>query len=1049
MSPTKKKTSGKMTQCVVNMLDDSKLELAVEKKSTGSDILQRIADEINLLEYEYFGLLFYDTAGHKVWVSPEKKVSSQIKNAWVVYFRVKFYPPEPSQLSEDITRYQLCLQVRRDIVDNKLPCSFVTHALLGSYLVQSEVGDFDTREHTSPAYLDAFAFAPSPAPPELPEKVMELHRTHRGQTPAEAELLYLENAKKLAMYGVSLHEARDQDSVDILLGVCASGLLVYRDRLRINRFAWPKILKLSYKRHFFYVKIRPAEYERVESTIGFRLAHHKGAKRLWKTCVEHHTFFRLTEPVGGRSGRGLLPTLGSRFRYSGRTQHQSRRRAQQSQRRGQDFSRSLSRRLSSRSCDELGEEGASPGHKRHTMSHPPPHIPGLDPPTPQASSPVPGAKKNRRRGSASSGTSGSSLEGVFHSGKPQHKKPIGGVSVLPSPHSHTSPTSPSYATSSPKHAKNGVSSRRGSQQDSSKGAPGVHSSKPYGEGRHSPKSPGGTGLSSAKSPGGRASTNKAPGSPDSPPYTRQYSYEELDKEPRRTYSPTSHGFSYEGGKQDGSQEASGGQVRRGHAQAFNYAPEGLDLKAKEKELGSEASSPGPVYRKQDIDAGLMPESAVGEGSSSALDTSTEVSAAVAAGKGTPKKDKKADKDKSGKSDKKGKKSADKAAKRTSGAKEEAKAKNMRKKFGIFGGLLGKPKQQKQKPDEQGSHSGSNESISSKDSSSDDSVIQEARETAQPQDLDASLAASDRLPRDQSTLLQADVSNRSYSVADQTLNASDITPADNTLTEEPETGLTGLATPPAALGMTRTTTHTSSHTRRGEATEQRVHAVEGADGSLTVSTTQQKKSVEERAHVQATTVTTITEQHTTQPDHTATKQVQEKTFSATTRTEPTGQQEETVKTHHTTTQSTQRHTDPAPMAEVRRLPLPGPPSRDRTLSSGSDDSGTSVDPLDGPPSALPDPPLTRVGVLPPQDDSEAEIVSSQAVSSKTRTVETITYHTEHGGLTETRVQKKITIESDGGAPIDHDAALARAIQEATACNPDMTVERIEIEQQTTQ
>ncbi|CAG0908811.1 unnamed protein product, partial [Darwinula stevensoni] len=99
-------------------------------------------------------------------------------------FEVKFYPPDPAQLQEDITR---------------LPCSFVTHALLGSYLAQSELGDYDPEEHGI-NYLEELRFAPNQSP-ELEEKVMELHRTHRGQTPAEAELHYLENAKKLAMYG--------------------------------------------------------------------------------------------------------------------------------------------------------------------------------------------------------------------------------------------------------------------------------------------------------------------------------------------------------------------------------------------------------------------------------------------------------------------------------------------------------------------------------------------------------------------------------------------------------------------------------------------------------------------------------------------------------------------------------------------------------------------------------------------------------------------------------------------------------------------------------
>ena len=248
-----------------------------------------------------------------------------------------------------------------------------------------------------------------------------------------------------------------------------------------------------------------------------------------------------------------------------------------------------------------------------------------------------------------------------------------------------------------------------------------------------------------------------------------------------------------------------------------------------------ASSPGPQYRKQDIDAGLMPETGVDESSSSALDTSADVSGSVG-GKGTPTKKGKKSGGKTGKPDKK----------KNGSAKEEAKAKNMRKKFGIFGGLLGKSKPQQQKTDEENAKSGSCESISSKDSSSDESVIQEARETAQPQDLDASLAASDQQPRDQSTLLQADVSNRSYSVGDQTLNATGdgATSGDDTLTSEAlagaDTAMMGTGGSPLAAGVTRTTTHTASLIRHGEATESSVQAVESADGSLLVNTKHQKK-----------------------------------------------------------------------------------------------------------------------------------------------------------------------------------------------------------------
>ena len=240
----------------------------------------------------------------------------------IFYFEVKFYPPDPGTLREDITRYQLCLQIRNDIITGRLPCSFVTHALLGSYLAQSELGDYDPKEHSFD-YLSDFRFAPNQTP-ELEEKVMELHKQHKGQTSAEAELFYLENAKKLAMYGVELHPAKDSSGFDIMMGVCASGLLVYRERLRINRFAWPKILKISYKRSNFYIKIRPGEFEQFESTIGFKLANHRAAKRLWKTCVEHHTFFRLLSPDVPSKQKFIFPRFGSKFRYSGRTQHQTR-----------------------------------------------------------------------------------------------------------------------------------------------------------------------------------------------------------------------------------------------------------------------------------------------------------------------------------------------------------------------------------------------------------------------------------------------------------------------------------------------------------------------------------------------------------------------------------------------------------------------------------------------------------------------------------------------------------------------------------------------------
>uniref|UniRef100_A0A8C4UJZ2 Erythrocyte membrane protein band 4.1 like 3 n=1 Tax=Falco tinnunculus TaxID=100819 RepID=A0A8C4UJZ2_FALTI len=339
-------------QCKVTLLDGSEYACEVEKRSRGQVLFDKVCEHLNLLEKDYFGLTYRDTENQKNWLDPAKEVKKQIRSgAWQFAFNVKFYPPDPAQLSEDITRYYLCLQLRDDIVSGRLPCSFVTLALLGSYTVQSELGDYDPDEYGSD-YISEFRFAPNHTK-ELEDKVIELHKSHRGMTPAEAEMHFLENAKKLSMYGVDLHHAKDSEGVEIMLGVCASGLLIYRDRLRINRFAWPKVLKISYKRNNFYIKIRPGEFEQFESTIGFKLPNHRAAKRLWKVCVEHHTFFRLLLPEAPPK---KFLTLGSKFRYSGRTQAQTRRASALIDRPAPYFERSSSKRYTmSRSLD--GEVG--------------------------------------------------------------------------------------------------------------------------------------------------------------------------------------------------------------------------------------------------------------------------------------------------------------------------------------------------------------------------------------------------------------------------------------------------------------------------------------------------------------------------------------------------------------------------------------------------------------------------------------------------------------------------------------------------------------------
>uniref|UniRef100_A0A8C2LM99 Erythrocyte membrane protein band 4.1 like 1 n=1 Tax=Cricetulus griseus TaxID=10029 RepID=A0A8C2LM99_CRIGR len=274
-SPQKIAKKFKSAICRVTLLDASEYECEVEKHGRGQVLFDLVCEHLNLLEKDYFGLTFCDADSQKNWLDPSKEIKKQIRSSpWNFAFTVKFYPPDPAQLTEDITR---------------------------------------------------------------------------GMTPGEAEIHFLENAKKLSMYGVDLHHAKDSEGIDIMLGVCANGLLIYRDRLRINRFAWPKILKISYKRSNFYIKIRPGEYEQFESTIGFKLPNHRSAKRLWKVCIEHHTFFRLVSPEP--PPKGFL-VMGSKFRYSGRTQAQTRQASALIDRPAPFFERSSSKRYTmSRSLD--------------------------------------------------------------------------------------------------------------------------------------------------------------------------------------------------------------------------------------------------------------------------------------------------------------------------------------------------------------------------------------------------------------------------------------------------------------------------------------------------------------------------------------------------------------------------------------------------------------------------------------------------------------------------------------------------------------------------
>nr|XP_017033335.1 protein 4.1 homolog isoform X7 [Drosophila kikkawai] len=922
-TPTKSKAKtssssfSKAALARVTLLDGSILDVTIDRKAKGRDLVNSICAGLNIIEKDYFGLTYETPTDPRTWLDLEKPVAKFFRSdPWPLNFAVKFYPPEPSQLQEDITRYHLCLQVRNDILEGRLPCTFVTHALLGSYLVQSEMGDYDAKDMPTRAYLKDFKIAPNQTP-ELEDKVMDLHKTHKGQSPAEAELHYLENAKKLAMYGVDLHPAKDSEGVDIMLGVCASGLLVYRDKLRINRFAWPKILKISYKRHHFYIKIRPGEFEQYESTIGFKLANHRAAKKLWKSCVEHHTFFRLMTPEPDHKST-MFPRFGSKYRYKGRTQYESR--ATPVDRTAPTFDRTLSgARLTSRSMDALAmAEKEKVARKSSTLDHRGDrNAEGADA---HSRSPIKNKKDKLMRQSSTgtaSASSQSSLEGDYET-----NLEIEAIEAEPPVQDEEKEAKLREKKQKEKEEKERKEKEKRDLEERKKAEKAEKAAKA-------------AAAAAAAAAGSAVNGNDELNDSN-----------KSDKSSGRRVDPNDPRFA-------------GARTTVTHTMTLTgeidpvtgrIKSEYGDIDPNTGDIDPATAVTDPVTGKLILNYAQIDPSHFGK--QAQVQTTTETVPIT------------------------------------------------RQQF--FDGVK---------------HIGKGALRRDSEGSSDDDMTGQYG-SDQVKDIvlsssQAQAAASGKLGKPVSTPTVVKTTTKQV-----------LTKNDDGVTHNVEEEVRNLGT-----------------------------------GEVTYSTQEHKADATPTdlsgAYVTATAVTTRTA--TTHEDlgkNAKTEQLEEKTVATTRTHDPTKQQQRVV-TQEVKTTATVTSGD-----QYQR--------RDSVSSTSSGDSGTPIDgPYDGASvvrtdnqksplyttsatGSTPGPHVESTRVVLGEDtpgySGHGEIISTQTVSSKTRTVETITYKTERDGIVETRVEQKITIQSDGD-PIDHDKALAEAIQEATAMNPDMTVEKIEIQQQT--
>ncbi|XP_050309904.1 FERM, ARHGEF and pleckstrin domain-containing protein 1-like isoform X2 [Anthonomus grandis grandis] len=372
--PTTPKKGGKMLAMRVQMLDDTITIFQVQAKALGRVLFDQVCKQLHLLEADYFGLEYADCHGTRYWLDLQKPISRQLGLSLVdpiLYFCVKFYTPDPAQLEEEYTRYLFCLQVKRDLAQGYMQCNENTASLMASYIVQAECGDFVPEDYPDHTYLSSYKFVPH-QDHEMEKKIMENHKKHMGQSPAEADLNLLETARRCELYGMKMHPAKDHENVCLNLAVAHMGILVFQNYTKINTFSWAKIRKISFKRKKFLIKLHPEGYGFYKDTVEFFFEGRNECKNFWKKCVENHGFFRCSAVKNVSRHKTRVLSRGSSFRYSGKTQKQVVEFVRDNYVKRQTFQSGSVQTLSVPGIDEGGGRDRAPGFSDDEISLSPP-----------------------------------------------------------------------------------------------------------------------------------------------------------------------------------------------------------------------------------------------------------------------------------------------------------------------------------------------------------------------------------------------------------------------------------------------------------------------------------------------------------------------------------------------------------------------------------------------------------------------------------------------------------------------------------------------------
>ncbi|XP_044576889.1 FERM domain-containing protein 5 isoform X4 [Cotesia glomerata] len=314
-------------RATIRLLDDAEIiHCDFQPQHKGRYILEYVCKQLNIIETDYFGLRYVDHCRQRHWLDLAKSVVKQVKDMEPILFsfRVKFYPPDPLRLKDEITRYQIYQQLKRDLLHGRLYCSPGEASLLAACILHNELGEYDPEIHVG-NYISEHKLLLKQTE-TIEEKAMELHQTQlKGFTAEQAEIHFLRLASQLDTYAVDPHPVKDHKGTQLYLGINHHGILTFQGSRQTNHFRWSEVQKINYEGKMFIVHLTITEDLRTKKkhTVGFKCPTGSNCRHVWRCAIEQMLFFTLPRASDAPvvSG-GSIFSWGTKFKYTGRTERE-------------------------------------------------------------------------------------------------------------------------------------------------------------------------------------------------------------------------------------------------------------------------------------------------------------------------------------------------------------------------------------------------------------------------------------------------------------------------------------------------------------------------------------------------------------------------------------------------------------------------------------------------------------------------------------------------------------------------------------------------------